>query len=376
MINVFQPSLGKEELDELAIVFQSNFIGKGNYVNDFEQGFAKSLKQNPENFFSTTSCTEGIFLSSDIFSFSNKDEIIVPSISFPAIGNAVLSKGSKLVVCDVDRHSLNTASKYIEEKISKKTKAIFLNHYGGVPCDMDPIIELAQAHNIILIEDAACAPKSFYKGQAIGTFGDMGVWSFDAMKILSTGDGAMIYLKDKEILQAAKEFLYLGLPAKEKSGFDKAANENNIWWEYEINSFGRRAIMNNIAGAIGCVQLKKLEQFIQRRKEIDSMYREGLSGIEWLELPPKIHKNVKSSYYFFWIQLEKRDELAKYLLRNDIYTTFRYFPLNRIPLFGNTDSVLRNTKYCMERTLNLPIHQSLTLEDVQKVIDSIRNFDS
>ena len=374
MINIFQPSLGKEELDAIKKVFESNWIGKGEWVSQFEKGFAEHLNLNPENFLSTTCCTEGIFLASDLFAFNAEDEIIVPSISFISVGGSIVSKNANVVFCDVDRRSLNTTAEHIERKITPKTKAIFLNHYGGVSCDMDPIMELCRKHNLIVIEDSACAVKSFYKGKACGTFGDMGLWSFDAMKILCAGDGGMIYLKSKELVEIAKEQLYYGLPIKQKSGMDSSTGGSQNWWEFEINRPGRRAIMNNIGGAIGATQLRKLDSFLARRKEIYETYENELGECEWLTFPPAITEDYVSSYYFFWIQLEKRDELARFLLDHGVYSTFRYWPLHKVKYFKQQKADLPNSDYASQYTLNIPLHQSLTDDDVSKIIELIKEF--
>jgi dTDP-4-amino-4,6-dideoxygalactose transaminase len=375
MINLFQPTLGKEELEEIEKVFESNWLGKGNYVSDFEQGFADNLKTDKKHFLSTTSCTEAIFLSAELFGFNNDDEIIVPSISFPSIGSAIISKNASIVFCDIDKRTLNVRAIDIKARITNKTKAVFITHYGGVSCDMDPIIELCVDNNIIIIEDSACAVRSFYKGKACGTLGDMGIWSFDAMKTLSTGDGGIMYIKDLELRRVAEEQLYLGLPLKQKSGIDSSTEGNANWWEFEMNRSGRRAIMNNITGAMGCVQLKRLNGFIQRRKEIFNTYYDELINCTWLKLPPKPSFNHESSYYFFWLQTEDRDQLAKYLLDNGVYTTFRYWPLNKVKLFEKFQNCqLPNTEYVSKNTLNIPLHQSLSDENVYKIIRLIKKF--
>ena len=375
MINLFQPSVGHEELEEIKKVFESNWLGKGTYVKDFERGFASNLKEDSSKFLSTNSCTEAIFLASDIFEFNRDDEIIVPSISFPTIANAILSKNSKIVFCDVDKRSLNVRAEDIEKVITPKTKAVFVTHYGGVACDMDSIIELCKRYDIRIIEDSACAVKSFYKGKACGTIGDMGMWSFDAMKTLSTGDGGMIYLKNKQLREISEEQLYIGLPLKQKSGIDSSTEGNSSWWEFEVNRPGRRAIMNNIAASIGCVQLKKLDGFIERRKNIFNRYLSELAHLEWLTLPPTMNFENISSYYFFWIQTEYRDKLAKYLLDNGVYTTFRYWPLHKVKYYSPfIQEELPNCDYIARATLNLPLHQSLTDEDIEKIISLIKEF--
>jgi len=377
MINIFQPCLGKEELEKIEEVFRSNWIGKGQQVLDFEKLFALSLGVDPQHFTSTTCCTEGLFLATKLFELGQGDEVIVPSISFVAVGSAVIACGAKLVLCDVDPHSLNVRASDIAPKISAKTKAVFVTHYGGVPYDMDPIIELCERNRIVIIEDAACAVQSFYKGRACGTLGDMGVWSFDAMKILCTGDGGMIYLKDKKLLEIAKEFLYLGLPGKQKSGMDRSTDGGGNWWEFEVNRPGHRAIMNNIAGAIGLAQMEKLQDFICRRRKIDERYRRELNGIHWLKLPPDVPSYCQSSYYLFWIQTEYRDKLARYLLDNGVYTTYRYWPLHKVQYFSDAAGgifSLPGAEEASRYTLNIPLHQSLSDDDVTKIIALIRSF--
>ena len=375
MINLFQPNLGEEELALIKDVFASNWLGKGAVVKDFEHKFAENLSSNPEKFLSTTSCTEAIFLSAKLFNFAKGDEIIVPTISFPSVGSAIIESEAKIVFCDVDKHSLNVRAKDIQKVISNKTKAVYITHYGGVPCEMDEIMELCNQNKILVIEDSACAVRSFYKGQACGTIGDMGMWSFDAMKTLSTADGGMMYIKDVDKRIEAEENLYLGLPVKSKSGLDSSSENAANWWEFEMNRTGRRAIMNNVTAAMGLSQLNKLSTFIDKRKNIFEKYTKELESICDIKLPPTPEFKYTSSYYFFWIQTEHRDELAKFLLDKGVYTTFRYWPLDKIELFSEyAIKDYPNSDYAASHTLNIPLHQSLSDEDVNLIINSIKEY--
>ncbi len=375
-INLFQPCLGKEELAEVSKVFESNWIGKGPKTALFEERFALHLDSKKEQVLSTSSCTEAIFLSSKIFNFNEKDEIIIPTNSFPSVASSVLESGAKIVFCDIDSRTLNVELKHFEHLVTNNTKAVFITHYGGYPTDMDDIVTFCLANDIKIIEDSACAVSSRYKGKRCGTFGDMAFWSFDAMKTLTTGDGAMIYFKDENDRCSASEWLYLGLPAKEKSGLDKSSDgEAAGWWEFDITKPGRRAIMNDITAAIGLVQLNKVPSFISRREDINTLYRQKLSGVKDLLLPPELKFDYESSFYFFWVQTEKRDELAKYLLKHGVYCTFRYWPLHRIELFNNDSSLeFKGSDKATATTLNLPIHQSMSDEDVNYICDLIIEF--
>jgi aminotransferase len=376
MINVFQPCLGTEELLRIEDVFRSNWVGKGNIVLEFEKAFAASLRADARHFTSTTCCTEGLFLAMELFHIGEADEVIVPACSFVAVGSAVLAAGARLVFCDVDPRSMNVRAEDIAAKLTARTKAVYVTHYSGVPCDMDPILALCQPRGIVVIEDAACAVRSFYKSRACGTLADMGLWSFDAMKIICTGDGGMLYLRTPELIEAARESLYLGLPNKQKSGMDSSAHGAANWWEYQVTRPGRRAIMNNIAGAIGLAQMEKLPGFLARRRAIHERYERELAGLDWLRLPPSIPSDCESSYYFYWVQLKDRDQLARHLFDHGVYTTFRYWPLHKIDYFQSRADVrdLPGAEFASRHTLNIPLHQSLTEDDATKIINLICAF--
>lgn len=371
MINVYQPTLGKEELSALEKVFESNWLGKGKKVAEFEEKYAEHLKSSKDLVLSTNCCTEGLFSSMQILGIEPGDEVIVPTISFIGAGNSVCAHGAKLVLCDVDPHTLNARAEDIEKCITEKTKAVLLLHYGGIPCEMDEIMTLVRKYNIKLIEDGAAGVSSFYKGKAIGTFGDMGMWSFDAMKILVTGDGAMLHFNSPELRHKADRLLYFGLETK--SGYENSVAQK--WWEFDISCYGHRAIMNDITAAIGLEQLKKLPSYMERRAFVHNYYNENLKSLDWLDLPPALPEYVETSYYFYHIQLknEKRDLLAKYLRERGIYTTYRYYPLHRVAGYGVTGD-FPNADYAADHTLNLPMHQSLSNSDVEKIVETIKEF--
>ncbi|MBZ8181786.1 DegT/DnrJ/EryC1/StrS family aminotransferase [Oscillatoria salina] len=370
-IGVFQPSLREEELAAVERVFASNWLGKGKVTEQFEKDFADHLGSDASLIRSVSCCTEGLFQSLSLLEIGAGDEVILPTISFVGAGNAIASSGAKPVFCDVNPRTLNPTVEMVEAKITPKTKAVMLMHYGGVPCDLDAMVSLMAEYKIKLIEDCACSVSSRWRGQACGTFGDVAVWSFDAMKILVTGDGGMIRCRTPEMAKRAESLLYLGL--KTQSGLSSQAKSR--WWEFEIDSPSRRAIMNDIAAAIGVEQLKKLPDFIERRRAVYQFYNEALVGETWLERPPSIPQEAESSYYFYWIQTEPlyRDRLARYLRDRDIYTTFRYYPLHWVKFFARQET-LPYAEMAANTTLCLPIHQSLTENELSKVVDCIQRF--
>ena len=277
-----------------------------------------------------------------------------------------------MVLCDVDPRTLNARAEDIERVITTKTKAILLLHYGGVPCEMDEIIALVKKYNLKLIEDGAAGVNSFYKGKAIGTFGDMGMWSFDAMKILVCGDGAMLHFNTPELRRKADRWLYFGLETK--SGYENSVAQK--WWEFDISSFGHRAIMNDITASIALEQLKKIPIYMDKRTHVQRFYDENLAIFSWLDLPPVLPEYVQTSYYFYHVQIKngKRDLFAKFLRENGIYTTYRYYPLHRVPGYGVTGN-FPNADYAADNTLNLPIHQSISQEELEYIAEKIKKFD-
>ena len=382
MIQIYQPQAGKEELKAIKNVFKSNWVGKGPITDKFIKEWQSRLisdkidgiafaSPSVKQLITINSCTEGLFQAMDLFNIQEGDEVILPSIHWVGAGNAIMYKKATPIFCDVDKRTLNVTVKHIEEKITNKTKAVIVLHYAGIPCDIEEIARLCKQKNIILIEDNANSPLSVTNAQNTGTFGDLGIWSFDAMKVITAGDGGLIYAEDPKNIEKLKKMTYLG--------WDSSSSEKSVeskWWAYDVLVPGRRSIMNDIQSAIGIEQLKKSQTFIEKRQHIHERYSKELSKIEWLDIPNEIKYYEKSSYYMYHIQTknkEDRDKLAKHLRSNDIYTAFRYYPLHLIEYY-NSNSILPNTEYAANHTLCIPLHQSLTNSDVSKVIKTIKNY--
>ena len=383
MINMYQPSLGKEELKAIKEVFNSNWLGKGPKTKEFIEKFSSKLidynyegiaftSPNPENFLTISSCTEGLFQSIDLF-VKKGDEVILPSINFIAAINAIVAKGAIPILCDVNKRTLNVEVQHIEEKITPNSKAIIVLHYAGVPCDIENIAKLCKSKNIKLIEDNANSPFSKVNVKNTGTFGDVGLWSFDSMKQLVMGDGGMIYCKNPNDKEKLDKLTYLGLETK--SGFSNSVD--NKWWEFNVSSPSRRSITNDIQAAMGIEQLKKIDSQITKRKLIHDTYSNELKSLNWLDVPLNLPIGITSSYYMYHIQLKNskdRDKLAKYLKQNKIYNSFRYYPLHWVKYFKLNKINLPNTEYAANNTLCIPLHQGLKQDDVSYIIETIKKF--
>ncbi len=363
MINVFEPTVGAEELAQVADSFATGWLGKGRKVAEFEAAWAAHIGVDPAHVISVNCATEGLFQICALI-LDPGDEVIIPSIHFIGADNAIQAAEATPIYCDVDRHTLNPTLEHIQAAYESATaQAVMLLHYGGVAQELDEIRAWCDEVNISLIEDAACAQATTYKGKAAGTWGHFGVWSFDAMKVMTCGDGGMIYCVSAADAYHLRKRLYLG--TDNVSGLQSSRDR---WWEYMPLTPARRAIMNDIAAGIGLEQLKKLPGFVERRKQIARRYDEALKSLvtispdaPWVEPP----------YYFYWIQTPQRDALARHLRDNGVYVTFRYYPLHRVFHTGQT---LPGADYAADNTLLLPLHQGLSDDDVQFVIDKVKQF--
>jgi len=370
MIPIFNNTLGYEEVIAVERVFASRWLGRGNECAAFEMEFARHIKQDRVLLFN--SCTSATFAMLEALGISPGDEVIVPTVQFVGVANAILSTGATPVFADVDRHTLNLLPSEVARLYSPRTAAVFLLHYGGHPAPFSEI-EDAGGVSLPILEDAANAVSSTYCGVPCGTLGHGGVWSFDSMKELVMADGGALWMLYDERMDKAESLRYFGMPAKRSSGTDSAASGSDRWWEFDVQHVAGRHTSNDVLAAVGRVQLCKLPQFIERRWRIWQRYQEELADVSGLTLPPEPLPGCTSSYYLYWVQLEKRDLLANYLRDQGVYCTYRYYPLHLIPFYGHRGS-LPNAEWAAEHTLCLPLHQNLTESEQEKIVDLVKGF--
>ncbi|MFC8827296.1 DegT/DnrJ/EryC1/StrS family aminotransferase [Streptomyces sp. NPDC057137] len=371
MINVFQPALGEEELGAVAEVFAENWPGHGRRTQKFEAEFAHHIGVDPDQVIFLNSCTSGLFLAAQTLELGPGDDVVLPSAVFVAAANAVAASGARPVFCDVDPRTSNPTAAHIEQALTPRTKAVLVLHYGGYPGDIEAIARLCRQRGVTLIEDAACSVASRVGDTACGTFGSIAVWSFDSAKVLVTGDGGMLYVRDPKLARRARTLAYHGL--KHDSGF-AAARVSPRWWELELEAFGRRVVGNDLTAALGSVQLAKLPANVARRREIAHLYDRLLADVDGVQTPPALPEGHLSTHYFYWVQLapEIRDDVAADLLAEGVYTTFRYPPLHKVPAYGAGDTSLPGSEQVAARTLLIPLHQGLDDTEVHTVAGTLR----
>lgn len=371
MIPIFANSLNSEELRQVELVFKSRWTGYGNKTKEFARKFGK--KVGTENCLMLNCASAAALVALKSLGIGSGDEVIIPTINFIGCSNSIIEVGAVPVFADVDMQFFNILPGEISRLRTAKTKAILLLHYGGHPCDMDQIYE--EAKGLIIIEDSANSIVSKYKGKNCGTLGDAGFYSFDSMKILTTGDGGALVLKDEEVAYKAEAYKFLGLNPRGTSGTDSLKEQKEKWWEIDLQVVSNRYLMNDIAASIGLVQLERLDGFIKRRKEIWEIYQKEFAELDWLTLPPEPLPETESTYYLYWLQFKdnRRTEFAHYLVDSGIYCTFRYYPLHLIKLYHSSVS-LKNSESILDTTINIPLHQNLTDDQVGKIVECVKNF--
>lgn len=367
MISVFGSKVGKEEIANVTEVLESQWLGFGKKVDEFEKRFAERLSL--PNFAMVDSGSNALYMAITLLDLPDNSEVILPSFTWVSCAQAILLAGHKPVFCDVEVDTLNVSRRTIESAMTEKTKAIMIVHFAGKPVDMNSIMELG----LPVIEDAAHAVDSLYHGKACGGIGDVGIYSFDAVKNLTTGEGGGIATRSPEMLARAKILRYCGIG---KSGFEAAASGaagKSRWWEYNIQEPFIKMLPTNIAGAIGLAQLDKIDDLQAFRKKVWDTYQSEFEDVSWIVRPVEAETYEKHSYFTYVIRVPDRDRLAKYLFDLGIYTTLRYHPLHLNELYGSNVE-LKNSELLNEDSLSIPLHPNLTMEQVSLIVDSIKKF--
>lgn len=368
MINVFGSSVGAEEIDAVADVMRSQWMGFGSTVEAFEQRFRQ--RRELDDFAMVDSGSNALLMAVTLLDLPAGSEVIVPSFTWVSCAQAVILAGCRPVFCDVDTATMNVTAEHVEQRITPRTAAVMVVHYAGLTVDLDPI----RALGFPVIEDAAHAVVSTYKGRPCGGVGDIGIFSFDAVKNLAVGEGGGITALDSDRMHRARRLRYCGIG---KSGFEAAASSaagSSRWWESTVGEPFIKMLPTNISAAIGLVQLDRIDDLQARRAELWGLYDTLLGGDERIALPVGRSPFGEHSYFTYCIKVDRRDELARHLLDHDVYTTLRYPPMHLYTTYGQTDVRLPNCELLNETALNIPLHPRLTDEDVERVCELVVGF--
>jgi dTDP-4-amino-4,6-dideoxygalactose transaminase len=369
MINVFGSYTGQEEIDEVSSSLKAQWLGMGAKVEKFER---LMMEKTGLDFVAVDNCSNALYMACEILNLTKGSEVIVPSVTWISCANAVIQAGLKPVFADCDYDTVNITDETIDKVRTRKTRAVMVVHYAGLPADVCP-------DRLPIIADCAHAVDSYMtlggngKKYHIANFADISVFSFDSIKNIAAGELGGIAALNTNYTEKAKHMRYCGIL---KSGF-QASGDKKRWWEYEIAAPFIKMLPNDICASIAIAQYKKLDEMQGIRKRIHEAYDLEFSGINgvWLLTPPPIPKHLQHGYFTYYLRIlnGKRDELAYFLKEKGIYTTVRYQPLHLIKNY-NSRQKLPVAELLNEQLINIPMHPGLSDDDVCKVIEAVRYF--
>jgi len=358
--------LNFNDKEELAVieVLKSKWISAGPKTLEFEDKFKRLL--NADYAVSMVNCTVSLHLALKLAGIMPTDEIIVPSLTFVATVNSVRYVNAIPVFADIKSYNdLTIDPEDIEAKITNKTRAVVVMHYGGFSCDMERIMTIAKKFDIKVIEDACHGPLSEYRGKKLGTIGDIGCFSFFSNKNISTGEGGMLVTNNPEYYEKAKLLRSHGMTSM---SYDRAKGHST---EYDVIDLGYNYRMDDIHAAIGLAQLDKIEEDLHKRAEIRQAYIDKLQGIDDIIIPFKNNKEFSSNYIFPIILKDstyiKRDHLREKLAEAGIQTSVHYPAVHRFSIYKDFYSELPKTDYVKDCIVTLPMYSKLDKESVQYI---------
>jgi dTDP-4-amino-4,6-dideoxygalactose transaminase len=371
-INVMQPWLGAEEARALAEVVASGWVAQGPKVKEFEADF--SAAQEAPHAVATSSYTAALHLALVVAGIGHGDEVVVPSLSFIAIANAVTYVGARPVFCDVDPSTGNVTAETIHASLTLDTRAVIVVDQGGVPVDLDPIRELCDRHEITAIEDAAGAVGSLYKGRPVGTGADLAVWSFHVGEVITTGEGGMLTTHRADWAARARTL------REHSRSLADAYRQESVQAPREVFlEIGFNYRMTDLQAAVGIVQLRRLAQMMARRREIAAEYVAGLRGVTGLRLVTDPLYGT-TNFQSFWVEVlpgfgTSREGLLSRLADAGIAATRGVMAAHRQPAYRWHDTGnarLQHTERLTDSTLIVPAYHELDTVSINRVINTIQ----
>lgn len=359
-------SIDEEDIQVVIETLQSRYLTQGPKIAEFEQAIADYVGvKYAVSFCNGTAALHGACYAAGI---SMGDEVITSPITFAASANCVRYVGGTVVFADIDPITYNISPKEIKKKITIKTKAIIPVDFTGQPVDIDVIMEIAKENDLVVIEDGAHSLGATYKGRKVGLTADMTMFSFHPVKPITTAEGGVIVTNNEDYYQKLLKFRSHGI---ESTAY---AQEQGDWY-YEMTDLGYNYRMTDFQAALGVSQLKKLDLFIEKRRNIAQQYNEKLANIEGIYLPNQL-EDTKSGWHLYMIQLEKADR--KYVFdkmrEENIGVHVHYIPVYWHPYYQNLGyekGLCPIAEAWYEKALTLPIHPSLTDKDTLRVVKSL-----
>jgi dTDP-4-amino-4,6-dideoxygalactose transaminase len=364
---------GNEEKYILESIKSSKISGDGKFTKKCESWFEINLSCRKTLL--VPSCTHALEMAAILLDINENDEVIMPSYTFVSTANAFVLRGAKIIFVDIRPDTMNIDETKIEQAITNKTKVIVPVHYAGVSCEMDTIMEIAKRYNLFVVEDAAQAIMSSYKGRPLGTIGHLGTFSFHETKnITSAGEGGLLIINNKDFIERAEIIREKGT---NRSQFFRGMVDKYSWVDV-----GSSYLLNDVSAAFLWGQLEKINEIQQNRVSSWKIYYENLKSLEKNELLelPIILKECTNNAHMFYIKvknLEIRTHLLEYLKANGITAIFHYVPLHSSSAgkkFTKFNSIDIYTTKESERIIRLPLYYRMKIKDINFIIDNIKLF--
>lgn len=367
-IPLFNLNYGEEEVAAVSETIRSKWISMGPKCMELEKLFCEMF--GAKYACAVTNCTAALHLACYALGIGEGDEVICPSLTFAATVNCIRYVGATPVFCDIAGfEDFGLDPEQIERLITDRTKAIIPMHYGGFPCDMDSIMDIAGRHDLHVIEDACHGPLSEYKGKKLGTIGDVGCFSFFSNKNISTGEGGMLITNDEGVYERAKLARSHGMTTM---SYQRATGHAT---SYDIQSLGFNYRLDDIRAALACVQLSKLEKDLRKRAEVRKQYENRLGILDGIIIPYRGYDGFVSNYIFPILltdsNSDKRDKFRSILQEKGIQTSVHYPAVHRFSIYSGCQAKLPNTEYVTDNEVTLPMYGALTKQEVDYICDAI-----
>lgn len=370
---------GMHSIDESDVLAVSNalngkWITQGPKIAEFEKEFAKTI--GSKHAIAVNSGTAALEIAVKAHGIGKGDEIITTPFTFVATANAALFSKANPVFADIEEKTFNISPREIEKKISKKTKAIIPMHFAGLPCAMDEIMEIAEKHNLVVIEDSCHALGAGFSGKKCGSIGNAGCFSFHPVKHITTGEGGMIATNDEKIAETSKMLRNHGIDKNTMSRFGAKAD-----YAYDVKFLGRNFRITDFQCALGLNQLKKLPKFLKAREKIAKEYSENfekMNGISLQEIP----KNSKHAWHLYCILFEKteRDFAFDFLRKSNIGANVHYIPVYRHSLYRKLFKLnpknFPATEKVFKKILSLPVFPAMQSADARYVVEKVKELEA
>ena len=366
-IPLFYPFVPQASMDEVADTLSTRWIGQGPKVDKFEKKI-QSLFAPEATCLAVGSGTDALHLSYLLAGVEKDDEVIVPVFTCTATNIPLLYIGAKPVFADIDIHTMNIDVEHVEKLITSKTKAIVCVDYGGYPADYKRLNELCQLHGLKLISDAAHSLGTKYGDKFACEMADFSIFSFQAIKTITTGDGGMLVIRDQSLVPLAKKLRWFGI--------DRQAKQGGVW-ENDIVDIGYKYQMTDIAASMGLGALESIELIVQHRKSLFNMYKKEFKTINSAVLIPSANDQQLESDFCPWlltILVPDRVALMNVLRENGIESAQVHYRNDRYSIFKEFKGVYKNMDQIEDNYLVLPLHMRMTGDQVGKICQVIRKY--